>query len=135
MASSPVTATVIQSLVVELHARLSSQREGKVADYIPELAKTDPEDFGIVLATADGRIYAAGHTDKPFTIQSISKPFMYGLALRLLSPAFMKAKVGVEPSGDAFNAISLDPHSGIPRNPMINAGAIATAAQVWHHDP
>jgi len=135
MAPSPVTATVIQSLVEELHARLSSQREGKVADYIPELAKADPEDFGIVLATADGRIYAVGHTDKPFTIQSISKPFMYGLALRLLSPAFMKAKVGVEPSGDAFNAISLDPHSGIPRNPMINAGAIATAAQVWHHDP
>jgi glutaminase len=106
-----------------------------VADYIPELAKANPEDFGIVLATADGRIYAVGDWDKTFTIQSISKPFMYGLALRLLSPSYMERKVGVEPSGDAFNAISLDPHSGIPRNPMINAGAIATAAQVWHHDP
>jgi glutaminase len=110
-------------------------REGAVADYIPELAKANPEDFGIVLATADGRIYAVGDCDKTFTIQSISKPFMYGLALRLLSPEYMQRKVGVEPSGDAFNAISLDPRSGIPRNPMINAGAIATAAQVWHHDP
>jgi glutaminase len=106
-----------------------------VADYIPELAKTNPEDFGIVLATADGRVYAVGDWEKTFTIQSISKPFMYGLALSLLSPSFMEKKVGVEPSGDAFNAISLDPRTGIPRNPMINAGAIATAAQVWRHDP
>ena len=122
--------------MLEQHLRaLRDCRDGAVADYIPELAKADPEDFAIVLATADGRVYSAGDADKPFTIQSISKPFMYGLALRLLSPAYMKAKVGVEPSGDAFNAISLDPHSGIPRNPMINAGAIATAAQVWHHDP
>ena len=106
-----------------------------MADYIPELAKANPEDFGIVLATADGRVYAVGDWEKTFTIQSISKPFMYGLALSLLSPSFMEKKVGVEPSGDAFNAISLDPRTGIPRNPMINAGAIATAAQVWRHDP
>ena len=106
-----------------------------MADYIPELAKANPEDFGIVLATADGRVYAVGDWEKTFTIQSISKPFMYGLALSLLSTSFMEKKVGVEPSGDAFNAISLDPRTGIPRNPMINAGAIATAAQVWRHDP
>ena len=106
-----------------------------MADYIPELAKANPEDFAIVLATADGRVYAVGDWEKTFTIQSISKPFMYGLALSLLSPSFMEKKVGVEPSGDAFNAISLDPRTGIPRNPMINAGAIATAAQVWRHDP
>ncbi|MEB3199915.1 MAG: glutaminase A [Synechococcaceae cyanobacterium] len=128
-------STLIQQLLARQLEELRQCRDGSVADYIPELAKADPEDFGIVLATADGRLYAVGDTGKPFTIQSISKPFMYGLALRLLSPSHMTRKVGVEPSGDAFNAISLDPRTGIPRNPMINAGAIATAAQVWQHDP
>ena len=135
MSNTEFTATAIQNLIEEVHARLSGSREGKVADYIPELAKADPEDFGIVVATADGHIYAVGDCDKDFTIQSISKPFAYGLALKLLGREHMQTKVGVEPSGEAFNAISLDPESGIPRNPMINAGAIATSAQIWQHDP
>ena len=70
---------------------------------IPELAKANPEAFGLVLATVDGRIYAVGDGDCSLTIQSISKPFMYGLALQRLSPAFMEAKVGWNPSG--FHAI------------------------------
>lgn len=125
----------IQGIIDELHQRYSSLTDGKTADYIPELAKADPRDFGIVIATVDGRLYSVGDTAKPFTIQSISKPFVYGLALKLLSPEWMVAKVGVEPSGEAFNAISLDPASGRPRNPMINAGAIATTAQIVSHDP
>ncbi len=128
---APATqSTVILGLLQELHDRLSQCQEGAVADYIPELAKADPRDFGIVVAMADGRIYAVGETEKPFTIQSISKPFAYGLALQRLSLEHMQRKVGVEPSGEAFNAISLDPTTGIPRNPMINAGAIATSAQI-----
>jgi glutaminase len=123
-------ASTIEELLKALHGDLASCMDGAVADYIPELAKADPRDFGIVLAMADGRIYAVGDTDKPFTIQSISKPFAYGLALQRLSLEHMQRKVGVEPSGEAFNAISLDPASGIPRNPMINAGAIATSAQI-----
>ena len=123
-------ASAIQELLNSLHQRLAGCRDGAVADYIPELAKADPDDFGIVVAMADGRIYTAGDTDKPFTIQSISKPFAYGLALQRLSLEHMQRKVGVEPSGEAFNAISLDPATGIPRNPMINAGAIATSAQI-----
>ncbi len=134
--TSPIPCSaVIQQVLEQLHEDLAGCRDGRVADYIPELAKADPEDLAIVLATVDGRIYSVGQAEKTFTIQSISKPFMYGLALSLLSRQHMKTKVGVEPSGDAFNAISLDPHSGIPRNPMINAGAIATAAQVWQQDP
>ncbi|MCP9916359.1 glutaminase A [Cyanobium sp. ATX 6F1] len=125
----------IQGLIDELHQRYSSLNDGAPADYIPELAKADPNDFGIVIATVDGRLYQAGDVSKPFTIQSISKPFVYGLALGLLTPEHMVAKVGVEPSGEAFNAISLDPASGRPRNPMINAGAIATTAQIASHDP
>ena len=123
-------ASAIQELLNTLHQRLAGCRDGAVADYIPELAKADPDDFGIVVAMADGRIYTAGDTDKAFTIQSISKPFAYGLALQRLSLEHMQRKVGVEPSGEAFNAISLDPATGIPRNPMINAGAIATSAQI-----
>lgn len=123
-------ASVIQELINDLYSQLAECNEGAVADYIPELAKANPSDFGIVMAMADGRIYEVGDTNKAFTIQSISKPFAYGLALQRLSLKHMRKKVGVEPSGEAFNAISLDPATGIPRNPMINAGAIATSAQI-----
>ena len=123
-------ASAIQELLHELHQRLAMGSDGAVADYIPELAKASPDDFGIVVAMADGRIYEVGDSGKLFTIQSISKPFAYGLALQKLSLAYMQKKVGVEPSGEAFNAISLDSRTGIPRNPMINAGAIATSAQI-----
>ncbi|CAK6700223.1 glutaminase A [Synechococcus sp. CBW1002] len=135
MPHSDATASAIQQILEEVHARFLNLRDGAPADYIPELAKADPDDFGIVIATTDGRVYEVGQTRKLFTIQSISKPFAYGLALKLLSADHMQTKVGVEPSGDAFNAISLHPVSGIPRNPMINAGAIATTAQIWAHDP
>ena len=126
---------MIQGLLEGLHERCLGLVDGAPADYIPELAKADPTDFGIAVGTVDGRIYTVGDTDKLFTIQSISKPFVYGLALDLLGTERMKAKVGVEPSGEAFNAISLDPATGRPRNPMINAGAIATTAQISSHDP
>lgn len=129
------TADVIQGLLADLHRRYSLLEDGAPADYIPELAKANPSDFGISITTVDGRIYEVGDTRKTFTIQSISKPFAYGLALKLFSDEHMATKVGVEPSGDSFNAISLDQKSGRPRNPMINAGAIATTAQIWIHDP
>lgn len=129
------SADAVHRILADLHAKYQDFDQGKPADYIPELSKADPRDFGIVIATTDGRIYEIGDTNKEFTIQSISKPFTYALALKLLSDAYMTTKVGVEPSGDAFNAISLHPATGIPRNPMINAGAIATTAQVMAHDP
>jgi len=133
MASASTNAAAIQELLDNLHTRYRPLRDGAVVDYNPELARADPEGFGIALATADGRLYVVGDTEVPFTIQSISKPFAYGLALQLLSEDSMHRKVGVEPSGEAFNAISLGPESGIPRNPMINAGAIATTAQIRRH--
>ena len=130
---SDSTSAAIKALLEEVFQRCRPLQSGAVADYIPELAKADPEQFGIAIATATGRIYTLGDTDTAFTIQSISKPFAYGLALQLLGEAALQRKVGVEPSGEAFNAISLDAASGIPRNPMINAGAIATAAQIQRH--
>lgn len=128
-------SNVIQELLGELHAAFAGVRDGRVADYIPELAKACPDDFGIVIATSGGRVYEIGDTRKEFTIQSISKPFIYALALKTLSFDVMASKIDVEPSGEAFNAISLDPDSGKPRNPMINAGAIAASAQICDAHP
>jgi glutaminase len=120
----------IAAYLKRLHERHQSVTEGKVADYIPELSKANPDWFGICIATRDGHFYEVGDTREPFTIQSISKAFVYGLALQDRGQKHVLARIGVEPSGDAFNAISLKPGSGAPFNPMINAGAIATAGQV-----
>jgi glutaminase len=114
----------------QLHREIAPVTDGEVATYIPELAKADPNWFGICLATTNGAVYEVGDTRQPFTIQSISKPFVYGLALEDNGRAEVLAKVGVEPTGDAFNSISLDPGTGRPRNPMINAGAIASAGLI-----
>jgi len=126
---APVS-TPLERLLNELHAGYRDLDEGAVADYIPELSRADPDWFGISIVTLEGHEYSVGDTDVPFTIQSISKPFVYGQALEDNGEEFVLSKVGVEPSGDAFNAISLDPGTGVPSNPMINAGAIATAAMV-----
>jgi glutaminase len=103
---------------------VATDTSGAPAGYIPELAVADPDLLGAVFATVDGEVYGAGDIDTEFTIQSISKPFTYALALsdRGFDPVL--AKVGVEPSGEAFNEISLERDTGRPRNPMINAGAI-----------
>ena len=120
----------LQAYLAELHGRLAGIDRGNVATYIPELAKADPRWFGICLVTMDGVAYGVGDVDPMFTIQSISKPFVYATALADRGHEFVTHKVGVEPSGDAFNSISLDPQTGAPLNPMINAGAIATAGLV-----
>ncbi len=114
----------------DLHRALSGMTSGKVADYIPELAKANPADLGIAIATADGAIYSVGDCGRPFTIQSISKAFVYGDMLAQYGRDFVLTKVGVEPSGDAFNAIVFDERNNRPFNPMVNSGAIATSALV-----
>lgn len=101
--------------------------EGELASYIPELAAAEPDRFGIAICTIDGTVYSVGDAEQRFTIQSISKPFVYALALADRGLDEVLEHVGVEPSGDAFNEISLE-DSGRPRNPMINIGAITTHA-------
>lgn len=120
----------IQSVLEKLHARFAALDDGQVAAYIPELAKADPAAFGIAIATVDGQVYEVGDSGLAFTLQSISKPLVYGLALEDHGREGVERIVGVEPSGDAFNSISLEPGTGRPRNPMINAGAIAVASLV-----
>lgn len=104
--------------------------EGELASYIPELADVDPEGFGMSLSSADGHVYQSGDAAIEFTIQSISKPLTYALALDLLGEDAVDAKIGVEPSGEAFNEISVDSSTKTPKNPMINAGAIAAVSLI-----
>jgi glutaminase len=118
----------VDDFLAELHARVSEMGGGKVADYIPELGKADPATFGIALATVDGEDYATGDSGHAFTIQSVSKPFMYGYALQHYGRDYVLRHVGVEPTGEAFNSIVLDEVANRPFNPMVNAGAIAVAA-------
>lgn len=110
-----------------------SNHSGTVADYIPELSKANPDNFGMAIATVKGQIYEIGDTDVPFTIQSVSKAFAFCLALEIAGPEIVASRVGVEPSGDPFNAIIFDPQTNRPFNPMVNAGAIAVAGLLYEH--
>jgi glutaminase len=126
--SYPLPESPLQKIIENLHKSLKANREGKVATYIPELGKANPDWLAICLVTADGRVYEVGDTAQTFTIQSISKPFVYGIALEDNGKAEVLKKIWMEPSGEAFNHISLRPGTGQPANPMINAGAIATTS-------
>jgi glutaminase len=118
----------LAAILAEVAAQMAQAEErGQVADYIPELAKVDPRQFGIAVATVDGEVLTAGDADVPFSIQSVSKVFTLTLALGTVGDALWR-RVGREPSGNAFNSIvQLEHEHGIPRNPFINAGAIVVA--------
>ena len=120
----PDLALVIREISEEMAQR--SDR-GAVADYIPELARVDPGQFGMAVIDAAGRVFAGGDSETPFSIQSVSKVFALTLALNRIGPALWE-RVGREPSGSAFNSIvQLESERGIPRNPFINAGAIVVS--------
>lgn len=124
--SIQAVASPFRSYLLDLHDKYQEVNEGSVADYIPELALAKPEWFGICVVTTDGREFEVGDCDKLFTIQSISKAFVYGLALEDNGREYVNSKVSVEPTGEAFNSIILDEATNRPYNPMVNAGAIAT---------
>jgi glutaminase len=123
-------ASPLQAMLEDLWAECRPLTMGQVASYIPELANADPNWFGICIATVEGQIYRVGDDERHFTLQSLSKPFTYGLALEDHGRTDVLARVGVEPTGDAFNAIVLDERLNRPFNPMVNAGAIATASLI-----
>jgi glutaminase len=120
-------ASPLRQLLRELHAAYLPLADGAIAEYIPELARARPEWFGITVVTLDGQVCEVGDSDRAFTVQSVSKPFVYGLALDTHGLATVRHRVGVEPTGDPFNAVAVDERSCRPHNPMVNAGAIATA--------
>lgn len=113
-------------LVANIAAGMTNVRDrGRVADYIPELAKVSPDHFGIAVITADGTEHVAGDSDTAFSVQSVSKVFALVEALNICGERVWD-RVGKEPSGSAFNSIiQLELEQGRPRNPFINAGAIA----------
>lgn len=121
----------MQNIVDEIYREMATRTQrGKVANYIPQLACVDPDQFGISLAMQDGTVYSAGCADTLFSIQSISKVFTLTIALGKLGNEVW-TRVGREPSGDPFNSIvQLEHEAGIPRNPFINAGAIVIADAV-----
>jgi len=111
------------------HGEFAPNSSGKLADYIPELTKANPVHFGICIATVDGYVHEMGDSLVPFTIQSISKAFVFAMVLETIGAEKVEATIGVEPSGDAFNAIRLNA-SNRPFNAMVNAGAIACSGLV-----
>jgi glutaminase len=115
---------VVRDIAAEMAAVVE---RGEVAQYIPPLARVDPQQFGICVVTANGAVHAAGDSDVAFSIQSVSKVFALTMALGKVGDALWQ-RIGREPSGTAFNSIvQLERENGIPRNPFINAGALVVA--------
>ena len=119
----------IQSKIDDIYLRHLNNTAGSPASYIPELAKADPRSFAIVVTTVGGEVFSVGDSEVLFSMQSTSKPFTYGMALQDLGRVFIMSKVGVEPTGEAFNSIvELEKNTHKPYNPMINSGAIAISS-------
>jgi glutaminase len=127
----------LSAIVADIAAEMAAAPDrGRVADYIPPLAGVDPARFGIAVIEMDGTCHLAGDAEEAFSIQSISKVFALTLALGHVGDQLWR-RVGVEPSGSAFNSIvQLEAEHGIPRNPFINAGAIVVAdVLLGRHEP
>ena len=133
MTSLPTTdpAAYLQDLL----ARFRPLRDGKVSSASVALGDTEPERFAVALATTDGEVQSAGDDREPLAIQSISKPFLYGLALDCLGRETVHHKVSVEPTTEAFNSLTELEEDRRPYNPMVNSGAIAISAMLHHADP
>ncbi|XP_017960624.1 glutaminase liver isoform, mitochondrial isoform X2 [Drosophila navojoa] len=113
--------------IEEIYHRCKSNTLGKLADYIPQLARYSPNFWGVSICTVDGQRFSIGDVEEPFTLQSCSKPLTYAIALEKLGPKVVHSFVGQEPSGRIFNELVLDQNKK-PHNPMINAGAILTCS-------
>jgi glutaminase len=118
---------IVAQVAAEMRPHLG---EGKVADYIPALARVNPRQFGIAVVTREGATAFAGDAETPFSVQSVSKVFTLTLAINRLDEALW-TRVGREPSGSRFNSIvQLEQEKGVPRNPFINAGALVVTDAV-----
>ncbi len=123
----PDRSTDLETCLERVLRQVRELTDGEVAGYIPELAKVDPELVAVAVCTVDGEVVSAGDDRHELTLQSLSKPFVYGRALELLGAEAVRERLGVEPSGDPFDAIIQLDGQNRPHNPMINAGAIAAS--------
>lgn len=130
--TAPLRAEVdYQKLVEEAHARFKNNNEGANANYIPVLDEVDSSLFGVVIVTRDGKTYAAGDVDHPFSIQSVAKPFTAALVMEAQGIDAIRDKIGVEPTGMPFNSIvAIETNDKRSRNPLVNAGAIAAVSMI-----
>ncbi|MDU9002682.1 glutaminase [Sedimentitalea todarodis] len=131
MAKQDLSSERLHDIVAEISKEMADETErGKVADYIPPLARIDPNQFALTIITKDGEVISGGDAQTRFSIQSVSKVFTLALGLGRLGERLW-ARVGREPSGDPFNSIvQLEHEKGLPRNPFINAGAIAVTDSI-----
>lgn len=119
----------VRALVEEAWERYGSVTEGRVADYIPALAGAAPELFGICVAGVDGSVFAIGDAERPFSIQSMSKPFVFALVCQALGGGVARDRIGVNATGLPFNSVmAIELNTDRTMNPMVNAGAIATTS-------
>lgn len=133
--SLPRRQEVIE-LISDAYERYRDRSEGRVADYIPLLAGADPDLFGICVADTRGRTHVEGDADVEFTIQSISKAFVYALVCEAIGHDEVWERIGVNNTGLAFDSVmAIELNNGQPMNPMVNAGAIATTALLPGDDP
>ncbi|TNN78671.1 Glutaminase kidney isoform, mitochondrial [Liparis tanakae] len=120
---------VFAQKINEIYDTVRTQRNGKVADYIPQLAKFSPELWGVSLCTVDGQRHSVGDTKQPFCLQSCVKPLQYAIAVHETGTERVHRYIGMEPSGLKFNMLSLDDEDK-PHNPMVNAGAIVISSLI-----
>lgn len=132
--SSAITtpsANDIKQTLNDLYQKYKNINDGKNADYIPELATINPALFGIAIATVDGKIYSIGDAEVPFAIESISKPFVYGLALQDVGETKVTKRVGLNATGRHFNSlIAIEDNPDHRQNPLVNAGAIQVTSLI-----
>lgn len=134
-AAAELTPETINHDLNQVYDKYKNLNEGKNASYIPELAKVDPKLFSIVVVTTDGKVYGVGDTGVPFAIESVSKPFVYALALQDNGEASVTSKVGLNQTGMAFNSVlALEEEPQHLGNPLINAGAIQISSLIKGKD-
>ncbi|MGG5821999.1 glutaminase A [Falsiroseomonas sp. HW251] len=121
----------VRELVEDAHARFAAVTDGAVSSVYPALARMDPALFGIAVVGVNGTVFTAGECDYPFSIMSVSKPFVFALVCQAIGPEAARGRIGVNATGHAFNSAAGIEHMGDGRtNPMVNAGAIATTSLV-----